>query len=71
MDNFNTYFHYLIYCNTGDGNYYNTKFKKGLDFLRSLNLTDDQYKELGKLIELYGEEQYQSCEDRHIDDESY
>ena len=63
----NIHFHYLIHCNI----YYKDKFQKGLDFLKSLNLTDDQYKELGKLMELYGEEQYQSCEDRHIDDESY
>ena len=67
MHNFNTYFHYLIYCNS----FYKDKFQKGLDFLMSLNLTDDQYKELGRLMESYGEEQYQSCEDRHIDDESY
>ena len=67
MDKLYLYFHYLVHCNI----YYKEKFDNGLEFLKTLNLSDEQYKQLGKLMELYGEEQYQSCEDRHIDDEAY
>ncbi len=53
MDKLNFYFHYLVY---GEKD----KFQNFLDFLKTLNLTDEQYNKLGEFIELYGDIQYEN-----------
>jgi hypothetical protein len=47
----NSSFHFLKYSSGHKG--WQDKFNKGLEFLESLNLTDDQYKELGNLWQTY------------------
>ena len=43
-ENVNSYFHYLVY--SGGHDKWQSKFNEGVEFLKSLNLTDDQYKKL-------------------------
>ena len=47
----NSSFHFLIH--SFGHKLWQDKFNKGIEFLKSLNLTDEQYKELGKLWETY------------------
>ncbi len=54
MGKTNMYFHFLKYPSH---KYYDEKFTKGLEFINSLNLSDEQYKTLGELFELYGEQE--------------
>lgn len=62
-------FHFLIHV------YGNLKwrddFNKGIDFLKSLNLTDEQYKQLGQLFEKYEEYIRELEDDRRSDDEYF
>ena len=46
----NHYFHFLVYSGHQG---WQTKFDEGIEFLKSLNLTDDQYKKLSQLVETY------------------
>ena len=62
-------FHFLKY--SGGHKAWQDKFNKGLEFLESLNLTDEQYKELGKLWETYEDFVREREEYRDIDNEDY
>ena len=49
----NKHFHFLVYCEDS----HKSKFQKGLEFLKTLNLSETQYATLGGLMELYGEQE--------------
>jgi hypothetical protein len=68
-DLINHCFHFLRY--SGGHKLWQEKFDQGLDFLKSLNLTEEQYKELGKLWELYEDFVREREEYRDIDNEEY
>jgi Spy/CpxP family protein refolding chaperone len=65
----NSYFHYLVH--SGGHSKWQEKFNNGVEFLKSLNLTDEQYKKLGELFEEYGYFVRETEEYRNIDNEDY
>jgi Spy/CpxP family protein refolding chaperone len=68
-DIINHCFHFLVYSSGHKD--WQDKFNKGVEFLKSLNLTDDQYKKLGELMELYEDFVREREDDRRSDDEYF